>query len=126
MIRNLHHIAIITNHLEASLDFYCRLLGFEIVGDTLREERNSRKIDLQGPGCRLELFTFPGAPPRPSFPEAAGLRHLAFEVADIQAWHERCTSNKLTPEPIRFDDLTGKHFFFVADPDGLPIEFYAA
>ncbi len=126
MIRSLHHIAIITNHLSKSLEFYCTALGFEIIRETFRAELNSYKIDLQGPGVQIELFTFPDAPERPSYPEAAGLRHLAFEVTDVDWWHGHCTKNHLSPEAIRRDEHTSKLFFFVADPDGVPVELYEA
>jgi glyoxylase I family protein len=33
-------------------------------------------------------------------------------------------SLKISIEPIRIDEFTNKKFTFIADPDGLPIEFY--
>jgi glyoxylase I family protein len=123
MISQIHHIAIIVSDIDASCLFYEHLLGFQVENRLYREDRNSWKIDLSRGGIRLELFTFPNAPIRPSYPEAIGLRHIAFAVQDIQAMHAHCTQNTST-ENIRLDEHTGKLFFFFADPDGLPIEIY--
>ena len=66
----------------------------------------------------------PGAPKRLSYPEAQGLRHLAFAVADIDEWVEWLIDNKVAHEPVRVDPYTGKRFLFFADPDDLPLELY--
>jgi glyoxylase I family protein len=75
-------------------------------------------------GGQIELFSFPGAPARPSYPEAQGLRHLAFATADIDAAVEQLESSGVRCEPVRTDDLTGRRFTFFADPDDLPLELY--
>jgi glyoxylase I family protein len=74
----------------------------------------------------VELFSFPGAPPRPSYPEAQGLRHLAFVVDDVPACKARLESLGVTVEPVRVDEYTGRRFTFFSDPDGLPLELYEA
>ncbi|MCW7539934.1 VOC family protein [Aquabacterium sp. A7-Y] len=121
----LHHVALIAADLERSRRFYVGLLGLRVVAENYRAARRSWKVDLEGPGgLRLELFTFPDAPPRPSRPEAQGLRHLAFATADVEACRRRLAEGGVECEPVRVDEYTGRRFFFCADPDGLPIEFY--
>ena len=125
MVRGLHHIAIICSEYERSKRFYTDVLGAEIVSETYREERQSHKLNLRLPdGVELELFSFPSAPPRPSYPEACGLRHLALSVTDLETVITRVQGFGITVEPIRVDELTHQRFTFFADPDGLPIELY--
>lgn len=121
----LHHIALIVSDLDRSLEFYQDVLGFKVLQKIYRPERQSFKVDLSNGDVQLEMFTFPGAPSRPSYPEAQGLRHLAFEVSGIEAFHQKI-SGKVEVEELRVDPLTGKKFFFFPDPDNLPIEIYEA
>lgn len=124
-INKIHHIAIICSDYEKSKKFYTEILGFTIQNEVFRKERNSFKLDLALNGnYTLELFSFPNPPERLSQPEATGLRHLAFEVDNIQATHDFLTSNAINCEIIRIDAFTQKKFFFISDPDSLPIEFY--
>ena len=123
-IRGIHHIALIAQDLDASLRFYVDVLGFVERARHHREDRDSWKLDLELGDVRLELFTFPGSPPRVSRPEARGWRHLALEVEDLEGWHNRMHACDCRPEEIRRDPYTGGRFFFVADPDGSPVEFY--
>lgn len=124
-INTVHHIAIIVSDYEESKRFYTDVLGLEITREVFRAERQSHKLDLSLNGNYvIELFSFPNPPKRLSRPEATGLRHLAFEVDDIQATVDFLTSKNTIPEPVRIDEFTGKKFTFISDPDGLPIEFY--
>lgn len=123
-LTGLHHVAIIASDYDRSKAFYVEALGFTIVREVWRAERRSWKCDLTIAGAQIELFTFPGAPPRPSFPEAMGLRHLAFTVADIEAEVARLARHGIACEPVRVDEHTGQRFTFFADPDGLPLELY--
>jgi glyoxylase I family protein len=124
-LNRIHHIAIICADYEKSKRFYTEILGLKILGEVYREERRSYKLDLQvGDQYQVELFSFPGPPPRPSRPEAAGLRHLAFEVDNIGEAVAGLGDKGVIAEPIRIDEFTGKRFTFFADPDGLPIELY--
>lgn len=120
-----HHIAIICSDYKRSKQFYVDILGFSIIKETLRGERNSYKLDLRvGDQDRIELFSFLDPPPRPTKPEACGLRHLAFEVDDIDESVSYLNSKGLEVEPIRLDEITGKRYTFFKDPDGLPLEIY--
>jgi glyoxylase I family protein len=124
-LNSLHHIAIICSDYNRSKKFYTEVLGFEIVREVYRSERNSYKLDLALDGDYLiELFSFPHPPKRPSRPEACGLRHLAFVVKDIDAAAKELSELGIEVEPIRVDELTGKQFTFFPDPDGLPLELY--
>ena len=124
-LQRIHHTAIICSDYERSKEFYTRVLGLPVVGEHYREARGSWKLDLALPdGGQIELFSFPDPPPRPSRPEACGLRHLAFAVDDVSAWTTYLQSRGVFVEPIRTDEYTGRRFTFFADPDGLPLEIY--
>ncbi|XJZ26992.1 VOC family protein [Bacillota bacterium Lsc_1132] len=124
-LNRIHHIAIIASDYKKSKDFYVRILGLTPVREVYRAERDSYKLDLEVNGqYQIELFSFANPPKRPSYPEAAGLRHLAFEVDDIEEAAEYMAKQGIEVEPIRIDPFTEKKFTFFADPDGLPIEFY--
>lgn len=124
-LKRIHHVAIICSDYAVSKAFYVDVLGLRIVAEHYRAERQSWKLDLALPsGEQIELLSFPSPPPRPTRPEAQGLRHLAFSVdnvADCKAWLE---DRGIAVEPVRVDEYTGRRFTFLADPDGLPIELY--
>ncbi|MFV1874176.1 VOC family protein [Nioella sp.] len=125
MLQAIHHAAIICSDYARSRAFYVDILGLRVLAETFRAERQSWKLDLALPdGSQIELFSFPGAPTRPSYPEAQGLRHLAFRVADVAAAIDWLEAQGIAVEPIRVDDLTGRAFAFFSDPDGLPLELY--
>jgi len=119
-----HHVALIVSDYARSKDFYTRILGFKIIRETYRAERQSYKLDLQVGGAQLELFSFLNPPERLTRPEACGLRHLAFSVPDLDATRAHLQTHGVTLEEIRIDPTTGKRFFFFADPDALPLEIY--
>jgi glyoxylase I family protein len=124
-LKGVHHIAIICSNYAVSKKFYTEVLGFVVHAEYFRENRNSYKLDLKlGDRYWVELFSFPHPPQRTSRPEACGLRHLAFEVSNLEeavAWLNR---NSVATEPVRIDEYTGKRFTFFADPDDLPLELY--
>lgn len=124
-LNKVHHIAIICSDYQKSKYFYTEILGLKAIQEIYREERDSFKLDLALNGAYIvELFSFPNPAKRPSRPEACGLRHLAFEVNDIEQTRDFLIKNDIASEAIRVDEFTGKRFFFIADPDDLPIEFY--
>ncbi|MFN8347531.1 MAG: VOC family protein [Spirosomataceae bacterium] len=124
-VHNIHHVAIICSDYQRSKRFYTEILGFTVLAEVYRAERDSYKLDLAiNDHSRIELFSFPNPPARVSRPEAAGLRHIAFSVADIRHTHHYLTEKGIVCEAVRIDEFTGKSFFFIADPDDLPIEFY--
>lgn len=124
-LQALHHVAIIASDYARSKHFYVEVLGLKVLAENYRAARDSWKLDLALPdGAQLELFSFPTPPPRPSRPEACGLRHLCFAVADVAAAKQALEAQGVAVEPIRVDEYTGKSFTFFADPDGLPLELY--
>jgi len=125
MLNRVHHISIICSDYNKSRAFYVEILGLEIIRETYREERKSYKLDLSLNGeYIIELFSFPDPPRRVSNPEAAGLRHLAFEVDNFEDEIVNLRRRGITAEPVRIDENTGKKFTFFPDPDNLPIELY--
>ncbi|MBJ2134929.1 VOC family protein [Paraglaciecola chathamensis] len=125
MLKRIHHVAVICSDYTRSKHFYTEILGLRVIAENYRAHRDSYKLDLALPdGGQIELFSFPGAPARPSRPEAQGLRHLAFVVDDVEATVALLTGKGVSVEDIRTDEYTGKQFTFFADPDGLPLELY--
>lgn len=123
--KRIHHVAIICSDYQTSKHFYVNILGFSVINETFRESRNSYKLDLQlNSGDCIELFSFPNPPQRVSRPEACGLRHLAFEVDNIDESVAYLQAKDVKVEDIRTDEITGKRFTFFQDPDGLPLEIY--
>jgi glyoxylase I family protein len=121
----IHHIAIICSDYQRSKRFYTEVLGLSVTAEHYREERKSWKLDLSLNGrYAIELFSFPDPPQRTSRPEASGLRHLAFEVTNLDQAVNELHQKGVATEPIRTDEYTGKRFTFFTDPDHLPLEFY--
>ncbi len=124
-LNGVHHIAIICSDYQVSRKFYTEVLGFTVHAEYYRATRNSYKLDLKlGDRYWIELFSFPNPPSRTSRPEACGLRHLAFEVSNLDDAINSLKRNGVVTEPVRVDEYTGKRFTFFADPDDLPLELY--
>src|ERR1700712_1313808 len=127
MLLRIHHAAIICSDYAASKRFYTEVLGLRVLAEHWRAERRSWKLDLGLPdGSQIELFSFEDRPARPSYPEARGLRHLAFEGADVASSKAALEARGVAVEAIRVDEYTGRRFTFFADPDDLPLELYEA
>ncbi len=124
-IKAIHHIAILTDDYEKSKAFYTDVLGFTVISEVYREERRSYKLDLAINGLyQIELFSFPDYRERASFPEAKGLRHLAFLVDDVAASAAELKAKGVDVQDVRVDEWTGKKFVFFYDPNGQPLELY--
>lgn len=123
-IKSIHHVAIICSDYKKSKKFYTELLGLEVIREVYRKERDSYKLDLKVGNNQIELFSFKESPERLSYPEACGLRHLAFEVSKIEDIIVELRKYGIDVEPIRIDEFTGRKFTFFNDPDGLPLELY--
>lgn len=124
-LNKIHHVAIICSDYTKSKNFYTHILGFEVIKETYRKDRESYMLDLKvGDEYQIELFSFSNPAQRPSYPEACGLRHLAFEVENIEETIKELEQKTITVEPVRTDSITNKKFTFFQDPDGLPIEIY--
>lgn len=124
-LSTIHHIAIIVSDYPVSRDFYVNKLGFEVIRENYRPERNDWKLDLRvNDTTELEIFGVENPPKRVNYPEAAGLRHLAFQVDCIESAAAELESLGIAVEPIRMDTFTGKKMTFFHDPDGLPLELH--
>ena len=124
LFEKMHHVAIIVSDYARAKEFYVEKLGFPILRENFRPERGDWKLDLKFGDGELEIFAIPSAPPRPSYPEARGLRHLAFRVDDVEAAVERLAARGVEAEPVRMDPYTQKRMTFFHDPDGLPLELH--
>ncbi|MBR1792224.1 MAG: VOC family protein [Bacteroidales bacterium] len=124
-LNRVHHVAVICSDWERSVRFYTEVLGFRVLADHYRESRQSHKTDLAlGGSYAIELFSFPAPPARLTRPEAAGLRHLAFAVDDVDAAVAELDRMGIVHEAVRMDEYTGRRFVFFEDPDHLPLELY--
>lgn len=123
-LTKIHHVAIIVSDYQKSKEFYVELLGFKIIRENYRTGRGDYKLDLALGECELEIFSATAAPKRPSYPEACGLRHLAFYVENIEETIKELDDLGIETEPIRTDEYTGRKMTFFFDPDGLPLELH--
>lgn len=123
-LTTVHHVAIIVSDYQKSRAFYVDLLGFEVIRENYREDRDDYKLDLKLGDMELEIFGIKDAPKRPSYPEACGLRHLAFKVEQIEETVAELQELGIETEPIRVDTFTGEKMTFFFDPDGLPLELH--
>ena len=123
-VQGIHHVAIIVSDYQRSKDFYVNQLGFRVLAENYRQDRKDYKLDLELNGCCLEIFSGEGHPERPSFPEACGLRHLAFRVKNIEEVIADLHARGIETEPVRTDTYTGEKMTFFQDPDGLPLELH--
>ena len=123
-LNQIHHVAILASDYEKTKEFYVEKLGFQVIRDVYREDRDDYKIDLQLGDCELEVFVVKNAPPRPNYPETLGLRHLAFKVSDIEEAVAWLNAKGIETEPVRFDIYTRNRMTFFKDPDGLPLEIH--
>lgn len=123
-LKRIHHVAIIVSDYQKSREFYVEKLGLRVIRENYRLERKDYKLDLELDGCELEIFSGNGNPPRPNYPEACGLRHLAFYVEDMEGMIAELQEKGIETEPIRIDEFTGKRMTFFHDPDGLPLELH--
>ncbi len=124
MLKRIHHVAIIVSDYPKSRAFYVDKLGFEVVRENYRPARRDYKLDLRLGDAELEIFGIPQSPERPSYPEARGLRHLAFQVDDVDSAVEWLKARGIECEKVRLDEFTGKRMTFFKDPDGLPLEIH--
>lgn len=124
LFSQMHHIAIIASDYQKAREFYVEKLGFPVLRENYQEDRGDWKLDLRFGDGELELFILPGAPARPSYPEARGLRHLAFRVDDVEAAVGELEARGIECEPVRLDPYSGRRFTFFHDPDGLPLELH--
>jgi len=123
-LQKVHHVAIIGSDYQKSRHFYVDLLGFQVLREVYREERDDWMLNLALDDLEIELFIMKDHPKRPSYPEAYGLRHLAFRVDSVEETVRELNEKGIATEPIRTDTYTGEKMTFFFDPDGLPLELH--
>lgn len=124
-LNSVHHIAIIVSDIEKAKEFYVEKLGFEVVRENYRKERDDWKLDLRvDEHTDLEIFAEKNSPKRVNRPEACGLRHLAFRVESVEETVKELAEMGIECEPIRTDSYTGEKMTFFFEPDGLPLEIH--
>lgn len=124
-LNSVHHIAIIVSDVERAREFYIKKLGFEVIRENYRKERDDWKLDLRvDEHTELEIFAEKNPPKRVNRPEACGLRHLAFRVESVEETVKELAEMGIECEPIRTDNFTGEKMTFFFDPDGLPLEIH--
>lgn len=127
-LHQIHHVAIIVSDYRAAKEFYVDKLGFSVIRENYRPQRDDWKLDLRlglgSDAVELEIFAEPTPPKRVSQPEACGLRHLAFRVDNVERTVAELAKKGISCEPIRVDEFTGGHMTFFFDPDGLPLELH--
>ncbi len=124
LFNQIHHVAIIVSDYQKAKEFYVEKLGFPVLRENYRPDKGDWKLDLQFGAGELEIFAIPGAPPRPSYPEAQGLRHLAFRVDDVERAVKELEERDIKCESVRLDPYSQRRFTFFHDPDGLPLELH--
>ena len=126
MFSNIHHIAIIGTNYQKTREFYVEKLGFKVISEYNRKNKNDIIINVQQGNLVLEIFIKEDAPPRPKItnPELSGLRHLAFKVNDVEAVLEKFDELDIVHEELRYDDFDNRKMAFFFDPDGLPLEIH--
>ena len=120
----IHHVAIIVSDYGRSKNFYVNKLGFEIIRENYRKDKCDYKLDLKLGDSELEIFAIKNSPKRLSYPEACGLRHIAFKVINIEETVRELNALGIETEPIRIDSFSKKKMTFFRDPDDLPIELH--
>ncbi len=123
MITNIRHTGLVVHDLDASLHFWCEVMGFTLAR---RMEESGPHIDaimelddvkvttvkLAAPdGNLLELLHFTSHPDKPRWegsPVSTGLTHMAFTVSDLEA-----TCATLAQHGVRL------HSDIQSSPDGM-------
>ncbi|USF26602.1 hypothetical protein N510_001530 [Firmicutes bacterium ASF500] len=124
LFNQMHHVAIIVSDYQKAKEFYVEKLGFPVLRENYRLDKGDWKLDLKFGDGELEIFAIPGAPPRPNYPEAQGLRHLAFRVDDVERAVKELEAQGIECELVRLDPYSQRRFTFFHDPDGLPLELH--
>ena len=126
MFSNVHHVAIIGTNYQKTKEFYVDKLGFKVLSEHIRIEKNDIILNVQQGNLVLEIFIKEDARPRPKIPnpEHTGLRHLAFKVDNVERILEKFDELGIVHESLRYDDFDNKKMAFFFDPDGLPLEIH--
>ena len=123
-IKKIDHVSINIANFEKSLDFYSRILGFQRQQTVDCGDFDITYFELPD-GSRLEFFDYHGKSPSQIRAEnEIGLRHLAFQVADVAAHeaHLRAHGVEITLPTTELPSLNARVLLFL-DPNGVTLEF---
>ena len=123
-VRGIDHVSINVRDIGASLNFYGGLLGWRQLETVPFEGFSITYFQIPG-GGRLELFDYGGKNPKTDRGETeAGLRHLAFNVDDVDT-AERDLRSKGVTITLAATDLPslGCRVLLFLDPNGVTLEF---
>ena len=114
MFSNVHHIAIIGTNYRKTKEFYVDKLGFKVISEHNRPEKNDIIINVQNGDLVLELFIKETASLRPKIqiPEYTGLRHLTFRVDNVDEMLKKFDTLGILHEELRYDDLIKERWHF--------------
>jgi catechol 2,3-dioxygenase-like lactoylglutathione lyase family enzyme len=130
----LNHAAWVTHDVEATADFYTRIMGMELASTVYDDTVPSTGDDFpyfhiffrMQDGSTLAFFESPGVPDRPAIthPVYAIFDHIALEASDkeeVLRWHDWLRSNDIDViGPIDHKGLIFSIYFH--DPNGLRLE----
>jgi catechol 2,3-dioxygenase-like lactoylglutathione lyase family enzyme len=139
MIRGMHHISLATADLDRFVHFYRDLLGVQLDRisplspgwepfETIVGLRNvtGKVAQFNLGNMNMEVFAYSDPVPKPGERRPAcdvGIRHIAFDVKDIFAEHERLKAAGVDfispPQHLAAGKCTSCYFY---DPDGNIVE----
>jgi glyoxylase I family protein len=126
-MKTLHHICIQTNNYELSINFYTKILGFEIVKETSNFHGRRYNTWLKLDSCLIEMQTPKMGGVFNEFNRnAEGIVHFCMYLDDIQSEYQRmkqlgCTSF-LSKNGEEIYEVEGGRLFKIAAPEGTIIE----
>ena len=137
MRAELFHVGLTVADLDRSLTFYRDIAGMEVLNVLDLDSEGFGRL-THNPGARLRTallgsgtfqlqlvqYTTGGGAPLDVDHRCPGAPHLSFWVADVDALYDRLTQHEdVTVTSDRIEVVPGIRSFYVADPDGVPVEF---
>lgn len=147
MIKAVDHINIVVSDIQKSVKFYTEILGFEIIRSAhLEGEWIDKIVGLKSVRAEVVYIRAPEGEPRlellcyknpkglrlknNSIPNTIGLRHIAFQVDNIDGIVKRLKKLGvfLFAEPVKVPvgtiehDAGEKTLLYFTDPDGVILE----
>ena len=122
------HVALVCDDPQATEEFYTRYFSFRRVRTVGSGVDQVVFLKMEHCSTMLELFHSKQASPLPAAegagPEYPGVRHIAFQVDNVDALLEEMGhAARVTQTPLNFDDfIPGWRTAWIADPDGRIVE----
>ena len=112
----LNHVTIQCRNLEKSVSFYREIVGLDIVGEINAGPRHIYFLANGEGETAVELIGNPEAAY-----QGSGIS-LGFGCSDVESYREELAAKGYEPTPIISPNPKTK-FFFIADPDGVQVQF---